>query len=871
MGMIATQQDGWATFYSSKKVTEWQLPAATQDDLENGIFRRLFVRWSELLKASSAGGTPPMWFLCCDVLELDMDVVLDRTAIIFARRIEISNNAELILGRTDGNASDLLLFTQEIVDKATGAAAALGIVALTPAPEKDPVETAYAFKANGTAGACGLYWSSDAAQPKEQRSADLESAYLIEGEPLRLMLVTTFQLATLLSTENVPLSLSQLRWVGSLGQTNKETLDLALQATSLANTLLAEKAAAGRNALLVPRLDNSVYASASSAFMELLRERQARWEALQRMKIEDTNWANAARDSLDSRQNEKDLADKLESQALASRQQALRARNIATKQVVYEKTLLAEREILFEAGIKQWKENETRKELINIVTGVFEILKEVPTIVAAGPEMAALPAVQTVQAGLSILSSVASTVASELSTKPPPVQGPKTREEAEAEARAEADAAALFGPKTKEQAEAEEKEQAKAAAEKEARQETQNKLASSLATAGSGAKKIVDAAMRISEIAQAAATMESSSRAILSSIGETVTGAFSSVEVQGLDVVTGGSQEWDLLGAAIEDTFENFGGGILKSIEGGTEYRLEFRKLVISGKALSQARLAVAKANSQLAEMKLRSMAAEKAIAIANRRVDQLGKQVERDQTLAQFAFNKVLDAKRAVYLALEAYRRAFLYFTLVDEAEVPALPRLTDTVDRLSETVARVSSRLLTYDALDRPPQTMNDIHLTVDPSTLSSLEANKGIVTWILSPDHPVFAGLGRVRFTRVRVFAEGLQFDGPIEVQIATSGVYVDKLLRLGATRQFVSQPMRINFVYDGQTLSGTGSNLNAHINVDGDIAQRYRNDFFNPTPFTTWTFRIKAQGDDETPLDFKSVTSLNVRFFGEATAI
>ena len=856
MSNVVTQKTdsdkfSWDTFYAPNRVAGWQLPGATYDDPENGIFRRLFIRWSELPKAL------PMTFLCGDVLELDVDVLLSQTGIVFARRVEIVGNAGLIIDRTDGNRSELFLFAQEVVHKDTRESAAIPVTALTPDANREAVETSYSFKVGETISAEGLYWSWDAAEPRRLAAADLEPAYLLAGEPLRLMLATIFQLATLLSTENVELSVSQLRWVAALARAGEETRELALQAGSLANTLLAEKAA-GANALLVPQLDNTVYASASSAFMQVLNERQARWEALQRMQLEDTNWANAARDSLDDKENQQDLADKLESQAATSQQQAVQARDIATQQVVFVKGKLAECEILFEAGIERWKKKKTEEAVIEIVTGTFEILKEVPTIIAAGPEMAVLPAIQT---GMSILSSAGEALA----TKPAPVQGPKTKEETEAEEQAGA-----FGPKTKEQTEAEEKAQANAAAEKTARQEAQDKLSSSLAKAATGGKKIVEAAMKIAQIAQMAATMEASSREILSSIGQTATRELSSFEVQGLDVVTGGSQEWDSLGATIEDTFENLGGGAIKEIDGGTEYRLEFRNLIIAGRALSQARLAVAKANSQLAEMRLRSQAARNAVAIAQSRVDQLGEQIGRDDTLAQLAFNKILDAKRAVYLALEAYRRAFLYFTLSDEAEAPALPRLTAPVDAFRSAVANITSRLLINSALERPPQPLTEGYVTLDAASLSSLKADEGFFTWTLPVDHKAFADMGRIRFTTMRVYVEGLTYDGHVEVQIANSGVYADKSPVDGTARHFVSEPLREAFIYDGATITGNGDKLTATIILDGGIAPRYQGDFFNPTPFTTWTFRIKAQGDQPPP-DLSSVKSLNVHFIGEALAI
>lgn len=828
----------WSQLYSARSLAAWQVPAASHDDLDNGIFRRPLVRWSELPGNDHSEEASPMWFLCADVLDLDKDVVLDRPAFVFARRIEVSNNAGLILDRAQYNA-DLLLFAQEVVDKASGAPRALNVAAVVANAESDAVETDYPFRPVESAGATGLSWPAGAAQPTAYNPGDLDPGHLIQGAPLRLSLMTTFQIATLLSTENASLSVSQLRWVASLAQANPDTLDLALQAGSMANMLLAQQASA-TNALLVPPLDPSIYASASLAFMNPLNQCQKAWDDLQLMKAEDANWAAAAGDSLEQQQNERDLAEKLERKVSDSRQQVFAARDSAAKQVILEKTQVAVCEIQFERGIKRWKEKKQLDEIVKLVLGVFDILKEIPTIVAAGPEFAVLPIVET---GTSLVSTAADVLLNRPAPPAPePIQGPKTKEETKAEEKAAKDAVE----------------------EKAARKATQDKLAGSLKNAGSGAKAIYEAAMRISAIAATAQAMESSSREIVNQIGETVGTAFASFELLGLDAVTGGSQDWDKLAAAIDDTFEELGGGVLKDIEGGTAYRLEFRKLIIVGKALSQTRLAVARANSELAEITLRRLAAERAVGIAKQRLEKLDAQIERDQTLAQLAFNKVLDAKRSVYLALETFRRAFLYFTLAPDTQAPTLPRLTESVDKFDTAVAKVSSGLLTDDALARPPQSMPDVHFCLsDPALLSSMQTAGGLVTWHLSPDDTAFHDYGRIRITSVQVFAEGLTSDGPIEVQIATSGVYMDKMPTGGTTREFVSQPMRLNFLYE--TAPGARGR---NVLVKADISPRYAGDFFNPTPFTTWTFRIKRQ--DGKALDLSAVTGLTIHFLGQVTS-
>jgi hypothetical protein len=79
-----------------------------------------------------------------------------------------------------------------------------------------------------------------------------------------------------------------------------------------------------------------------------------------------------------------------------------------------------------------------------------------------------------------------------------------------------------------------------------------------------------------------------------------------------------------------------------------------------------------------------------------------------------------------------------------------------------------------------------------------------------------------------------------------------------------KQFVSQPTRRTFVYN-PNWTGEGDR---GIVVDGDIARRYKDDFFNPTPFTTFTIRVVGRNGGT--VDLSGVTGLKVYFSGEVTA-
>ena len=206
----------------------------------------------------------------------------------------------------------------------------------------------------------------------------------------------------------------------------------------------------------------------------------------------------------------------------------------------------------------------------------------------------------------------------------------------------------------------------------------------------------------------------------------------------------------------------------------------------------------------------------------------------------------------------MEDYHRAFQYFTLVNEAEAPVLPRITDSVDKFSSAVAAISGKKLKLEGLGRPPQSMKRTIYLDSLELLNQVRAS-GFVTWEISPDNLAFKGFGRIRLKCVRVYADNLKSSDDIRIQMVNSGVYIDKVVD-GGTRRFVSKNTRRDFVYNGST---------KEIGFDGDIAPRYVDDFFSPTPFTIWTLQIGDQ--DDRIIDLSSITGVRMEFQGEATLL
>jgi hypothetical protein len=104
---------------------------------------------------------------------------------------------------------------------------------------------------------------------------------------------------------------------------------------------------------------------------------------------------------------------------------------------------------------------------------------------------------------------------------------------------------------------------------------------------------------------------------------------------------------------------------LISKTSGGGAFKTAFQELIVGAEAYSKARLAVAAAQNHVATAKLRVQAADNAVALVKNNAAELQKEEKLYLQLQQQAFDRVLTAKRNVYLELVEYQEAIAYFTL--------------------------------------------------------------------------------------------------------------------------------------------------------------------------------------------------------------
>ncbi|HEX5264578.1 MAG TPA: hypothetical protein VFW13_13680, partial [Phenylobacterium sp.] len=386
-----------------------------------------------------------------------------------------------------------------------------------------------------------------------------------------------------------------------------------------------------------------------------------------------------------------------------------------------------------------------------------------------------------------------------------------------------------------------------AAAAKQKNEKLQKELLAGLKETGKEALGIYEGVMKIVKIAAQAEELEKQSRRMLASVDLAVGEAFASIEPTGLDVVNGGAQVWEDLEVEISKSFRKFG-ELEDRISGARAFHDAILKLIRMGRIMSEARLALARANFDLAAARLRSRAAKLSTDIFDNRLVSMENRAKRRAAMEHLAFDRVLDAKRSAWLAMESYDRALHYYTLEKPDERYTAPRITASVEAFTERAGAMGEGWVTSASMRSKPQPVR-IPFRFEDNDLAKRIGPLGEIAFECDPGDPFFLGYYRIRIDEIGVRVDGLHHDGLVLIDVTTSGVYDDRASD-GSTTRFVSDAYRISHLYDGRT-----KKVVSRGRIDGRLAE----DFFKPTPFTKWTLRIM---DHKTlkPLSLEGATAL-----------
>lgn len=399
-----------------------------------------------------------------------------------------------------------------------------------------------------------------------------------------------------------------------------------------------------------------------------------------------------------------------------------------------------------------------------------------------------------------------------------------------------------------------------------------------VAEGAKAAEEVAKVAETVAEVSEFAQVMTGLTDAMeqLKVVGETLVGLYESISkiVEAAGNIAEATETVEVKIPSTEniavqaqwDAFRIEAAALLKpaidaDIPGAVEYQVEIEKLAIYGKALMTSQVALIQAGQELARLILQKQVSANQEERLSQYINQLSEKEQIDDELMQLFFERQLNVKRWLFIAIQNYTWAYRYWALRDSriqfSVVKSVAALQEDLGTVQQEYAEA------LQSFNPPPQPFSGIALVI-PDTdrgqykdvITNLRQRRQ-TTFATELNHPTFNGLGRVRLTTIRIWLEGVRTSAeqPLHVDIIASGIYSDRLH--GKTFHFSSAPIRRVFKYHGTSIL-----------IDGKVDDREQYLYFQPTPFTQWTITVPEQFNFG--IDLSTLRALRIELAGSVNA-
>jgi len=327
----------------------------------------------------------------------------------------------------------------------------------------------------------------------------------------------------------------------------------------------------------------------------------------------------------------------------------------------------------------------------------------------------------------------------------------------------------------------------------------------------------------------------------------------------------------DISAQAQWDAFRTEADALLKpaidfQVPGALEYQVALDKLAIYGRAFMASQVAVVSTGQALARLYLQKQVSANQEERLTQYINKFSETAESNDEIMQIFFERELNIKRWLFIAIQNYTWAYRYWALRNSRVQLSIFKSVQNLQEDLGTVQQEYAEVL--QSFNPPPQPFTGITIPIEDTNkgqynkvIANLRQNRSSSFSVEFAD-PVFNGLGRIRLTTVRVWLEGVEASTaqPLCIDITGSGIYSDRLF--GKTHHFISDTFRRVFKYN-KTLGNVNGIL-----VDGKVDDREKYLYFQPTPFTQWT--IKVPEELNPGIDLSTLRSLKIEFCGSAIA-
>ncbi len=353
----------WSTFYKDLQ-EKGKLPNYANEIFgSQTMFRNMYLDLGVVKdKIAASGITPLVTTLYTDVLHIPDNTnwaLKDSALVVFARRIEIGDNASMILDFRESEKARLILFSNEI----TGSWS-IKCATKEPQPTDFSISTTNAFT--------GIVVNSEEGVPGKKILAPAHGiAFQIPGD-LQLYLANTFINGSLLYDQNPDLALLLFNWVKCWAAQSSEFVELFYKSTNLATLLSAQINAKAGGAVFVPYLTSAIYKSLASSFANEAAKYESDYMQLSTQKVVTEQGIALAKTMLANTQSEIDYIKALQQQADTNYDNAVNAEKIAQTNFTRQQITVAMIAADFEqVGLPDYQREQIVKAIFQLATAVI--------------------------------------------------------------------------------------------------------------------------------------------------------------------------------------------------------------------------------------------------------------------------------------------------------------------------------------------------------------------------------------------------------------------------------------------------------------------------------------------------------------------
>jgi hypothetical protein len=355
----------WSSYYSDlQKKGNVPNASAAIINKNSAIFRDLYLDLATIKdNIRTSGFTPAMITIYADVLNISdfTNVLLASTGmVIYARRIEVSGSATIILDYQNDAMAQVVIFASEMIGT------------LTVSASKSSQEQPQLFNISQDNVTPGITINNLEGNVSSQPLSLSQGIGFQLSKDMQLYLNNAFIYGSLLYDQNQDLSLSMFLWTKGWAAQASELEELFYRSTSLVTLLSSQINATATGAVFVPYLTSSIYTMLANAFAKDAAKYESDYMAVTTQEVLTAQNIAIAKTMVANTQSEIDFVNALLKQANDNYNNAVAATNKAQLNFLKQQIKVSGVSAQFEQiGIPDYQREQIIKAVFSLVTAVI--------------------------------------------------------------------------------------------------------------------------------------------------------------------------------------------------------------------------------------------------------------------------------------------------------------------------------------------------------------------------------------------------------------------------------------------------------------------------------------------------------------------